>query len=58
MFLNIFKKKTLEDKLKDEYEKLMLERKKLINQNNDESHLKHHEAQRILNKIESLKNAF
>lgn len=58
MFLNIFKKKTLEDKLKDEYEKLMLERKKLINQNNDESHLKYHEAQRVLNKIESLKNAF
>jgi len=56
--LNLFKKKSLEDQLLSEYEKLMSERNQLQDFDGSESRTKFNEAQRILNKIESLKNAY
>ncbi|WP_075342413.1 Lacal_2735 family protein [Tenacibaculum agarivorans] len=56
--LNLFKKKSLEDQLLSEYEKLMSERNQLQDFDGNESRIKFNEAQRILNKIESLKNAY
>lgn len=53
-----FKKKSLEDQLQDEYERLMSERELLLHKNTKESYSKYNEAQRVLNKIESLRNAF
>ncbi|TCI94386.1 Lacal_2735 family protein [Tenacibaculum sp. M341] len=58
MFLNFFKKKTLEEKLKMEYEQLIIEGEMLDKQNTSESRQKYIQAERVLNKIESLKNAF
>ncbi len=58
MFLNFFKKKTLEEKLKMEYEQLIIEGEMLDRQKASESRQKYIQAERVLNKIESLKNAF
>ncbi|CAM1344594.1 Lacal_2735 family protein [Tenacibaculum amylolyticum] len=55
---SIFKKRSLEDKLQQQYDKLMSERNKLLKNNRKESLVKFNEAQRVLNKIESLRNAF
>ena len=53
-----FKKKSVEDKLRSQYNKLMVERNKLLQIDKTESNSKFNEAQRILNQIESLRNAF
>lgn len=52
-----FKKKSVEDKLRSQYERLMVERDKLLLTDKNLSNLKLQEAQRILNQIESLRNA-
>ena len=52
-----FKKKSVEDKLHSQYERLMVERDKLLLTDKNLSDLKLQEAQRILNQIESLRNA-
>ncbi|TCP21746.1 hypothetical protein EV195_11612 [Tenacibaculum skagerrakense] len=52
-----FKKKSVEDKLHSQYERLMVERDKLLLTDKNLSNLKLQEAQRILNQIESLRNA-
>lgn len=52
-----FKKKSVEDKLRSQYERLMVQRDKLLLTDKNLSNLKLQEAQRILNQIESLRNA-
>ena len=53
-----FKKKSVENRLRSQYNKLMVERNKLLQIDKRESNSKFNEAQRVLNQIESLKNAF
>lgn len=52
-----FKKKSVEDKLRSQYERLMGERDKLLLTDKNLSNLKLQQAQRILNQLESLRNA-
>ena len=53
-----FKKKSVEDKLRSQYNKLMVERNKLLQIDKREINSKFNEEQRILNQKESLRNAF
>ncbi|MFY7669739.1 Lacal_2735 family protein [Tenacibaculum sp. MEBiC06402] len=52
-----FKKPSIEDKLRSKYDRLMIERDQLLRIDKSQSNLKYNEAQRILNQLESLRNA-
>jgi hypothetical protein len=52
-----FKKPSIEEKLLSKYDRLMIERDKLLETDKNLSNIKMYEAQRILNQLESLRNA-
>ncbi len=56
--ITLFKNKSIEEKLQTQYKLLMEEGDKLLSTNQPESVKKYKEARRILNQLESLKNAF